>query len=205
MNMITLNYNPLTHAPVIGLLFTSSPFTIFKAIITIVIYPINSSVRLTEPLNMLKIRLVHIITKVSKIIYPTLTHPNSSSSIIFPPLIRRICCTLKHICPNMVKRFNLAFSKTMSSIIASLSRFMFKTTTAFGTSAFNMSFCNSFYGSAIANKLPIIISFFAYKFNRSKSTKSLSCNIFHKFIPETAGRFVSILPFPATKLIIPTS
>jgi len=202
---ILLNSSLFAHTPIVGLFCTSSPLTIIKTVATIIVYSINCGIGSTKLFNVFKIRFMHIITKVSKIIYPTLTYSYSTPSVVLPSFIRRICCPLEYVCPNVVKRANLALGEIVLSIITFLSRLSFKTSTTYRATVFNMSLCNSLYSSTIANKFPTIISFFAHKLNGCEPSKSLSCNIFHNFIPEMVGRFVSILPFLVTKLIIPTS
>ena len=175
---------PLSWTSVVSLFFHGRPLAIFFAIISVIVYSLQSCISFTKSLNMFKKRLVHIFLKVLKV-EPFGANSNSSSSIYRITDFILIGASSLHSTPFLVKRtsfvlstksmFNGFFAKT-SSVRSIFARIISFPTTATLCSAIKntVRHCLMIL-STITDKLPYRMTVFSASnsFNRHQSSKSL--------------------------------
>ncbi len=175
MKMLTLYRS---FPSVIALLFTGCPTAIREFVITVVIFAFNLSTLTFMLFKMTQIRIVHIISKISKVLFPTLAHLNSPTTVILPTRILRVSGALNHSSPDVIKSLYTFCGKAMTSIVTHLPCFMFKTTTTLNRPSLNMTLLNFLQSPARAAKEPIITTFVTLsRFKGNQSPKPFSSNI----------------------------
>ena len=160
------------------LFFISRPSTIYFAIISIVVYAVNSCLFFSKFFNVLKVQFIHIIFEFFKIL-PKTFNSATAISVIIPS--SRFITSIK----NMIK--NLLKSATIQTVgfINWTHTYSINLTPTSATFRFILQNCilfNDFLFSTITSKKPMDItsSIFRNWFNRGQSKKSLSSSYIHK-------------------------
>lgn len=200
----TVLYNSIC-SRISGLFYWCSPTAVFFTIIAVVINTVYRCLSFSIFCNMIKVRIVHIVSKLLKRIPKTFY---SAPSIYGKPVTSAVVAPNRYVSecnPKPAMRHAMSL-KYISRIIIDFLKTT--TTTCRLTSNHMTSFCYSFL-SAVARKFPnVTITFRRAFFNLYKSDSSQSpiflsyyVSFIHNFTKK-AHRLVSSVPSSHTRLIM---